>query len=182
MGYFKRSKHKKLSRQIKHAVRIINNRTRFDYTNKLFKSQKILNIYKLNLNILNIAVFMYQIINKTAHLTFWGSFEKICHGYPINFSQFNYKIPKTTLSKSKFRISFRGPSIWNNFLQNSEKEIESLPLFKSKLKLKLLSLSNEITYISNISAVSSQHTVDEMELDDKAIVAFCESFFVSKPI
>ena len=97
------------------------------------------------MNILSVAVFMYQIGNRTALLTFSGSFEKICHGYPTNFSQFNYKIPKTTLSKSKFRISFRRPSIWNNFLQNFEKEIESLPLFKSKLKLNLLSFSNEIT-------------------------------------
>ena len=100
---------KKLLSQQKHTVRIINNKTRFDHSNERFKSQKILNIYKLN--ILSVAVFMYQISNKTAPLTFSGSFEKICHGYPTNFSQFNYKIPKTALSKSKFRISFRGPSI-----------------------------------------------------------------------
>ena len=123
---------------------------------------------------------MYQIRNKTASLTFSGSFEKISHGYPTNFSQFNYKIPKTALSKSKFRISFRGPSIWNNFLQNSEKEIESLPLFKSKLKLKLLSFSNEITYFEYISAVSLQNPVDEKGFDGKAIVTFCKSFLVSK--
>ena len=123
---------------------------------------------------------MYQIRKKTAPLTFLGKFEKICHGYPTNFSQFNYKTPKTALSKSKFRISFRGPSIWNNFLKNSEKEIESLPLFKSKLKLKLLSFSNEITYFENIATVSSQHPVDKKWLDGKAIMAFCQSFLVSK--
>ena len=100
---------KKLLSQQKYTVRIINNKTRFDHSNERFKSQKILNIYKLN--ILSVAVFMYQISNKTAPLTFSGSFEKICHGYPTNFSQFIYKIPKTALSKSKFRISFRGPSI-----------------------------------------------------------------------
>ena len=53
---------------------------------------------------------------------------------------------KTALNKSKFKISFRGPSIWNNFLENSEKEIESFLLFKSNLKFKLLSLSNKIEY------------------------------------
>ena len=134
----------KLLSQQKHVVRIINNRTCFDHTNELFKSQKMLNVYKLN--ILSVAVFMYQIRKKTAPLTFSGSFEKICHGYPTIFSQFNHKIPKTTLSKSKSIISFRGPSIWNNFLENTEKEIESLPLFKCKLNLKLLSFSNEIIY------------------------------------
>ena len=89
---------------------------------------------------------MYQIRNKIAPLTFSESFEKIYHRYPTLFSQFNYKIPKTALSKSKYRISFRGPSVWNSLLQNSEKEIKSLSLFKSKLKLNLLSFSNEITH------------------------------------
>ena len=143
-GSTNRTNLKKLLSQQKRAVQIINNRTRFDHTNELFKSQKILNIYKPN--ILSVAVFMYQIRNKTAPLTFSRSFEKICHGCPTNFSRSNYKIPKTVLSKSKFRISFRGLSIWNSVLQDSEKEIESLPLFKSKLKLKLFSFSNEITY------------------------------------
>ena len=143
-GSTNRTNLKKLLTQQKHAVRIINNRTHFDHTNELFKSQKILNISKLN--ILSVAVFMYQIRNKTAPLTCPRSFEKICHGYPKIFSQLNYRISKTALSKSKFRISFRRPSIWNNFLQNSEKETEPLPLFKSKLKLKLFSFSNEIIY------------------------------------
>ena len=129
-------------------MRIINNRTRFDPTNKIFKSRKIANIHKLN--ILSAAVLMYQIRNKTASLTFSGSFEKICHEYQKNFSQLNYKIPKTVLSKSKFRFLFTAPCSWNNFLQNSGKETRSLPLFKSKLKLKLLSLSKKITYSRKI--------------------------------
>ena len=89
-------------------MRIINNRARFDHTNELSKPQKILNIYKLN--ILSVAVFMYQIRNKTTPLTFSGSFEKICYGYPTNFSQFNYKFLKTHLAKA-----------------NSESYLEGLP-------------------------------------------------------
>ena len=65
-----------------------------NHTNEPFKSQKILNIYKLN--ILSVAVFMHQITNKTAPVTFSGSFEKISHGCPTNFSQFNYKTPNRT--------------------------------------------------------------------------------------
>ena len=116
-GSTNRTNLKQLLSQQKHAVQIINNRTGVDHANDLFKSQKILNNYKLN--ILSVAVFMHQIRNKTATLTLSGSFEKISHGYPTNFSKFNYKIPKTTLSKSKFGISFRRLSIWNIFLQNS---------------------------------------------------------------
>ena len=36
--------------------------------------------------------------------------------------------------------------IWNNFLSDYEKQIESSSLFKSKVKLKLLAFENEITY------------------------------------
>ena len=121
-GSTNRANLKKLFSQQKHAVRIINNRTRLDHANELFKSQKILNIYKLN--ILSVAVFMYQIRNKTASLTFSGSFEKICHEYQTNFSQLNYKIPKTVLSKSKFRFLFTAPCSWNNFLQILEKKLD----------------------------------------------------------
>ena len=67
-GSTNRTNLNKLLSQQKHAVRIINSRTRFDHTNELLKSQKILNIYKLN--ILSVSVFMYQIRNKTASLTF----------------------------------------------------------------------------------------------------------------
>ena len=37
---------KKLMSQQKHAVRIVNNKTRFEHTKELFNLQKILNIYK----------------------------------------------------------------------------------------------------------------------------------------
>ena len=40
-------------------------------------------------------------------------------------------MPKTKLNKSKFGISCRGPSIWNNVSHNTEKEIEPVQLFKS---------------------------------------------------
>ena len=101
-GSTNRTNLKKLPSQQKDAVRIIHNRTHLDHTNELFKSQKILNIYKLN--ILSVRVFMYQIRNKTTPLTFSGCFEKISHGCMTNFSLFHYKTPKTALSKSKFRI------------------------------------------------------------------------------
>lgn len=82
-GSTNRANLKKLFSQQKHAVGIINNRIRFDHTKKLFKLQKMLNIYKLNIS--SVAAFIYQIRNETAPLTFPGSFEKISYEYPINF-------------------------------------------------------------------------------------------------
>ena len=40
--------------------------------------------------------------------------------------------------------------MWNNFLSEYEKQIESSTLFKSKVKLELLGFENEITYFQNI--------------------------------
>ena len=51
---------KKLLSQRKHAIRIINNKTRSERTKELFNSQKILNIYQLN--ILNTAIFMHKLL------------------------------------------------------------------------------------------------------------------------
>ena len=53
----------------------------------------------------------------------------------------------------------KGAWIENNFLQNSEKEIKSLLLNKSKLNLKLLSFSHETEHFYNTSAMSLQHPV-----------------------
>ena len=64
--------------------------------------------------------------------------------FPTNSSKLNYIIPKSKLSRSKYRIFVRGPALWNEFLTDSEKEIENLSLFKSKLKSKLLSYENEV--------------------------------------
>ena len=53
---------------------------------------------------------------------------------------------KTRLRKSRLRISMRGPAIWNNFVANTEKELESSSLFKSKIKTKLLDFESELTF------------------------------------
>ena len=121
------------------------------------------------MSILNVTVFMYQTGNKAVPLTLPGSFEKICHGYATNFSQFSYKIPKATLSKSKFRISFRGPSIRAFHL--------NLFLFLNLNWNWSCFFSNEIklnAFKTFQPWVSSQHPFDEKGLDDKAIMPFCD--------
>ena len=74
MGQYKQNKSKNPLRQQKHAVRIINNRTGFEHAKELFKSKEILDICKLN--ILSVAVFLYQMRDITASLTFSKSFER----------------------------------------------------------------------------------------------------------
>ena len=65
---------------------------------------------------------------------FLPKFQKLAHPYPTNFSKLNYIKPTSQLSRSKYRISVRGPTLWNEFLINSEIEIKNLSFFKSKVK------------------------------------------------
>ena len=46
----------------------------------------------------------------------------------------------------KYCISVRGPKLWNDFLQNEEKEIRSYSFFQLTLKSKLIETENEVTY------------------------------------
>ena len=59
-----RANQKKLLNQRKDAIRIAKNKPRFEHNKELFNSQKVLNIYKLN--ILNTAIFRHTFYNETA--------------------------------------------------------------------------------------------------------------------
>ena len=52
----------------------------------------------------------------------------------------------TNLINVKFRISIRGPYLWNDFLTQTEKEIESTSSFMVLVKQKLLSFYNELSH------------------------------------
>ena len=141
------SKHKtnlkKIHSQQKHALRIVYNKDRYYHTKELFRSCSKLNIYKLNL--LNTSIFMNKIKTGTGPAAFHTNFKMPSHLYPTRFSSVNYSKPKTKLCESGFRISIRGPAIWSNFVANTEKELESSSLFKSKVNTTLLDL-NEIIF------------------------------------
>ena len=135
---------KKIHSQQKHALRIVYNKDRYYHTKNLFRSCNVLNVYKLNL--LNTAIFMHKVKAGTGLEAFHTTFKMPSHSYPTRFSSLNYSKSKTKLRKSKFRISIRGPAIWNNFVANTEKELESSFLFKSKVKTEVLDFENEITF------------------------------------
>ena len=56
------------------------------------------------------------------------------------------RVPTLKLKKSRYRVSIRGPLLWNNILTAAEKTQESLPKFRTTIKEKLLSMTNEITF------------------------------------
>ena len=135
---------KKVNSQQKHSVRIIYNKMKYESVRELLISLKILNVYQIS--ILNNASFMHRINTKTAPTVFLSKFTKPSHIYPIRFSQINYAKSTHKLNRCKYRISIRGPYLWNEFLNNKEKEIKLTSSFKSTIKNKLLSLNKEISY------------------------------------
>ena len=82
---------KKNNRQQILAICIIFNKKKFAHTREIFKEQKILNIYQLN--ILSNIIFMHRVENKTAPSIFLTKFCKSSHAYPTNFSAHNFLVP-----------------------------------------------------------------------------------------
>ena len=56
-------------------------------------------------------------------------FQKPSHKYPTNFLHNNFSFKKCSLNSNKDPISFRGPKLWNGFLNTSDKQIS----FREKL-------------------------------------------------
>ena len=110
---------KKINSQQKHAIRIIFNKNKFAHIREIFKEQKILNIYQLN--ILSDIIFMHRVENKTAPSIFLTKFCKLSYTYPTNFSAHNFLVATLKLKKGRYRVSFRDPLLWNNILTTAEK-------------------------------------------------------------
>ena len=67
----------------------------------------------------------------------------------MQFSHLNFVklIPK--LNKCKYRISYKGPFIWNNFDSTTDEKITDFAKFakfKAATKSKLLSLESEVSF------------------------------------
>ena len=89
---------------------------------------------------------MLKIKSRTEPKLFQNKFRKPTHKYPTNFSTLNYSISPFKLSKSKYRISIRGPILWKNIPTNSEKMQESVTISKNYMRKKLLELQNETSH------------------------------------
>ena len=108
---------KKINSKQKRAIRVIFNKNKFAHAREIFKEQKILNIYQLN--ILSNIIFMLRVENKTAPSIFLTRFCKPSRPSPTNFSTHNFLVPTLKFEKSRFRVSIRGPLLWNNILKQT---------------------------------------------------------------
>ena len=87
---------------------------------------------------------MHKVSNNVAPLIF-NMFKKPSHKYPTNFSH-NFSLKKCSLNSNKYFISFRGPKLWNKFLNTNKKLNSPYNLFSRKIKSKLLDTENEFKY------------------------------------
>ena len=89
---------------------------------------------------------MHRVENETVPSIFLKTFCKPSYPYPTNFFIHNFLVPNLKLKKSRYRVSIRGPLLWNNILTAAEKKQESLPKFRTTIKEKFLSMTNEKNY------------------------------------
>ena len=138
------TKLKKLSSQQKHAKCIICKKWNFEHTKQLFQSNKVLNVYKVNM--VNVVTFMYKVNPKAASNVFLSRFHRPLHSYLTRFCELNYVQATHNIKTSKYSISIRGPYIWNSFLSSEEKQITTMHNFKTITKSRLLFLENEVAF------------------------------------
>ena len=74
---------------------------------------------------------MHRVYTKASPPIFTRSFQRISHLYSTRSSTLSFSKPKLKLTKAKYRISIRGPVIWNGFVEDCLKRIEKTPFFQS---------------------------------------------------
>ena len=112
---------KKINSLQKHAEWMICCKGRFANARQLFRETKILNVFQLN--IWNILVYMHKIYLKQHQNYVKTSSINQLRSILHILSTSNYNIPPFKLSKSKYRISIRGPTLCygRTFLQTVKK-------------------------------------------------------------
>ena len=130
------TKLKKLLKFQKHSSRIIYNEDKTTHARPLMKSLNALNIYQIN--IFQNVLLTFKSRNNLAPKLFQEKFKTIKNKYKTRNNSQNVYLPKSINKSSDFKISFRGPLLWNKLLNEECKTSKCLYTVKSKLKKQLL--------------------------------------------
>ena len=104
----------------------------YETVRELLRLINFLNVYQIKIAQKLHQVYFYH---------FYISINNIC--IQLDFLTL---ITLSQLNKCKFRISIRGPYLWNEFLAQTGKEIESTSSFKILVTQKLISSYNELSH------------------------------------
>ena len=97
----------------------------------------------ISTNIFHTLLIMYKARSQKLPKIFDTLFTELNHKYPTRFSKDAFQLLNLSLKQSDFKISIRGPALWNSFKNTIENPFElSLGKFKHESKVKLLSLEN----------------------------------------
>ena len=138
------SKLKKLFNKQKHARRIVFNEKKYTHARPLMKKLKALNVYQIN--IFQILIFMFKVKHNLVPAIFKTKFQLIHHKYPSRYSTNNFIEPKVYSKSTSFSVTYRGPSLWNKYLDEETKSLLSLPTFKRNVRHKILNSEKEGIY------------------------------------
>ena len=129
----------------KHAVRIVFHKDRLEHSRPLMKEIKALNIFQLNLY--QVLFFMYKVKYGVVPGILQREFSPVNHIYRTRNSLNNFQLLYSRAPR--FSILSRGPTLWNNILNDYDKSVVSLTHFKNTIKAKLLNLDNELLYFKS---------------------------------
>ena len=136
---------KKIFTYQKKAATVIFFADRLTHAKPLMLEMNELNVYQIN--IYQNLILLYKEHPGTAPSIFFNKLSKITHNYPTSSkNRNNYTILNLTMKLTNSAISRRGPILWKAVLDATLKDIESLPLFKAKIKEMLLSRDNEASF------------------------------------
>ena len=111
---------------------------------KLLINNQIIN--RESSNIFQNLLFLFKTKNKLVPSIFLNKYITINHKYQTIHNKCNFYLPKNNIKITNFSISYRPPYLWNKFLETSLKSLESLPLFREKVKVNLLTREDELTF------------------------------------
>ena len=111
-GSIEKSKLNELHTLRKRVVCIISYAPRGSHSRPYMLSNKILNVYEINLY--QVLSFMFKVYKKKDCIQ--SHFKRVAHKYPTRHSQFAfYSQQYETCKYNKCKISKGGPLLWNSF-------------------------------------------------------------------
>ena len=136
------NKIKRLHRKQKRACRIISNADRYAPTAPIFSQLRILSVYEINLY--QILLFMGKSHLNLSPRVFKNQFIPVTSKYQTRYSQKTIKIPNILNQTNRYSIRYRGPYMWNTFLNSDQKNNLTAKNIQSQLKQILLKYEKDL--------------------------------------
>ena len=134
MGQYKKSKLQALYRHQKHATRITNFKGKFTSAKLLLEQINAMAVYEMN--ILQTLCFMYLFKNGSTPSIFKHTYTlKPINKYTVRSKNVLFK-PLCKKNFAKFKLSYRGPYLWNKFIAPSNDLLEVITIMIFKIRLK----------------------------------------------